>query len=173
MIAVSDRDGIRVSTRREPVIGYDSERAGTAYRERGLLPRYGIVCELSYLRLGDETNSIDILIQPGELAPELAMGGFLSAETSANGTEHTRETLFDCLRGYPFASDRQVVFGLANNFIGYVLPENDFYLHGWLPYLLGGRDRFDRNHYEETNSAGPETARLMSGAWKALLDEVN
>ena len=144
----------------------------TAYRERGLLPRYGIACELSYLRLGDETNSIDILIQPGELAPELAMGGFLDAETSANGTEHTRQTLFGDLSGYPFASDRQVVFGLANNFIGYVLPENDFYVHRWLPYLMRGIDRFERNHYEETNSPGPKTARLMSEAWKALLDKV-
>ena len=144
----------------------------TAYRVHGKPYRYATACELSYLRLGDRENSVDILIVPGELAPELAMGGFSTEESSARGGEYPRRALFDILQDYPFASERQIVFGLANHFTGYILPDNDYVVHDWLPYVLEGVDRFGKGHYEETNSAGPRTAGVLTKGWQTLLDGV-
>ena len=144
----------------------------TAYRARGNGYRYAIDWELSYLRLGDAEKSVDILILPGELAPEIALGGFNTADTSPRETAYPRRALFDILGDYPFASQRQIVFGLANNFTGYILADNDYVVHRWLPYVLDGEDRFGKNHYEETNSAGPQTARVLTEGWQALLDGV-
>jgi len=142
------------------------------YRVRGESYRYAITDEISYLRLGCRENSIDILIQSSELAPELAMGGFLSREESALGTEYPRGTLFEYLSAHEFASEHQVVFGMANNFTGYILPDNDFFTHRWLPYLVQGTNRFGRLHYEEINSPGPQSARVLTEAFRDLFDSI-
>jgi hypothetical protein len=123
---------------------------------------YYITIEISYLRLGDLTESVDILIVPGELSPEIAFGGFLCRRQSANRRNYPRPSIFEALNRHEFASNRQIVFGLANNFIGYIIPENDFYLDRWLPYFDIAHSRDGRRHYEETVSAGPQTARVIS-----------
>ena len=128
--------------------------------------------EASYLRLGDRDDSIDILIQSGELAPEVAMGGFLNGEESALGAEYPRKAIFEYLRAYPFASQRQIVFGMANNFTGYIMAENDFVTDKRLPYLNWGVDRFGIPHYEETVSTGPQAALALTEAFCALFDSI-
>ena len=134
--------------------------------------KYYIPCEISYLRLGGLAESVDILVTPGELAPEIAFGGFMDKTQSANRKDYARPAVFEALRGYDFASGRQIVFGLANNFIGYILPENDFYLHTWFPYFNIAEDRLGRGHYEETVSAGPQTARLLSEGFDRIFKNV-
>jgi len=144
----------------------------TCYHVHGKPYRYAITCELSYLRLGDEARSLDIMIQPGELAPEMAIGGFMDAEHSANGEEYPREALFDILRSYPFASSHKAVFGMANNFIGYIIPDNNYVLHPWLPYIASATDRFGHGHGDETSTLGPRAAGALTEAWARLLGGV-
>ena len=134
--------------------------------------KYAFTAELSYLRLGDKTSSVDILVQPGELAPEIAWGGFLAKEDAALCKEYPRKAIFDYLNEYAFASERQIVFGLANSFMGYVIPENDFMVDWLLPYLDAGTDRFGTAHYEETVSAGPRTAGVLTEGFRGLFAEV-
>ncbi len=63
------------------------------------------------------------------------------------------KALLDC--PYPF------LIGLADDEIGYVLPQEEFQLP---------EDPFEPGeHYEETMSLGPETAPRLLAAWQALL----
>ena len=55
---------------------------------------------------------------------------------------------------------------LANDEIGYVIPPYDFVLSDVGPYVLNA----DGDHYEETNSLGPETFPLLDAEAAALLE---
>ena len=41
-----------------------------------------------------------------------------------------------------------------------------------MPYIKSGDDRFGRNHYEETNSTGPYTARAILDGMQTLINSV-
>ena len=111
-----------------------------------------IYTEVGYLELGD--SDIGMFLIPGELFPELFTGEFLSENESANGTKAE----YNILRNQGNAKHKFVV-GLCNDELGYIIPDNDFFLNKRIPYIDPTKDRFDRNHYEETNSTGPDTAR--------------
>ena len=113
-----------------------------------------ISSEVGYLELGK--NRIGAFLIPGELFPELWNGEFLSAEESATGKKAEYKILRDMC-----SCDHQFVIGLCNDELGYILPDNDFLLHEKTPYIEKATDRFDRSHYEETNSTGPNTARTI------------
>lgn len=118
--------------------------------------------ELSYYEIG----SLRVLMLPCELFPELAYGGYLSAEESAEGEppEINPPTLTE------IAEDRDLlIFGLANDELGYVIPPNDFLLNESAPYLDRAVDRLGRRHYEETNSLGPETAGYIAEALAKIM----
>ena len=134
--------------------------------------KYAVPCELGYLRLGSRTEGADVILLPGEPSPELAYGGFLTAADSPAGKAYPRDSLFALLEKTSFASSRQLVFGMANNFTGYVIPENDFFLHTPFPYFNVTNDPMGRKHYEETVSCGPETARVITEAFAELLEGI-
>ncbi len=118
-----------------------------------------IISEVSYMELGN--RQIGIYMIPGELSPELESGNFLSAENSANGTDADYKALSESAR-----CEHNFVLGLCNDELGYIIPENDFFLHEWFPYFNNSIDSFGRKHYEETNSLGPQAAG-------AILDTMN
>lgn len=99
---------------------------------------------------------------PGELFPELLLGGMLRSEDCANPNAEAETALCRV-----FGADA-LVLGLCDDEIGYILPENDFYLDASQPYIARGIDRFGRRHYEETNSLGPQTARRLISALTEL-----
>ncbi|MCR5041805.1 MAG: hypothetical protein K6C36_06905 [Clostridia bacterium] len=134
--------------------------------ERYFVPRPAVKTRLSYLELG----GIPLLFLPCELFPELAYGGCLSAEASATGKgpEINPPSLLE-ITGSPDT----VIFGLADDELGYVIPPNDFYLHPDKPYLDKGIDRHNRRHYEETNSAGPDTAFAIAEALQKVMRNVD
>ena len=71
------------------------------------------------------------------------------------------------------AEDKDLlIFGLANDELGYVIPPNDFMLNDVQPYMEKAVDRLGRRHYEETNSMGPRTAQFISDAFVKVLDTV-
>ncbi len=121
--------------------------------------------EMTYYEIGD----LHILLLPCELFPELAYGGYLTAEESATGlgAEANPLPLVD------IAGDKDLVFfGLSNDEVGYVLPPNDFCLHDETPYFNKGIDRNGRGHYEETNSLGPKTAPKIAEVFEGMIKTV-
>jgi len=132
--------------------------------------QYATTCELSYIRLGDKAHGVDILCVPGELASEIAFGGFLGAEDSATGKAYPRRAIFEYLNEYDFASERQIVFGLCGNFIGYIIPDNDFHTDWLQSTLTISTDRLGRGHYEETVSAGPRTAGVITERFQCIFE---
>ena len=66
-----------------------------------------------------------------------------------------------------------ITFGVTNDMTGYVVPPNDFVLHPTQPYLNGWRDRFDKNHYHETNSMGPKSQKAIADTFSKVLRNFN
>lgn len=125
-----------------------------------------IISEVSYMELGNK--QIGVYMIPGELSPELESGNFLSADESANGTEADYKSLSEMAR-----CEHNFVVGLCNDELGYIIPENDFYLHEWLPYFNQANDEAGRKHYEETNSLGPKAAGAILDAIDKLIASVD
>ncbi len=126
--------------------------------------KFALKSEMTYIEL----DSLKMLLLPGELFPELAYGGYLSAEESATGfgDEVNPKTLTD------ICDDKELlIFGLANDEVGYIIPPNDFLLDENIPYLNRARDRHGRNHYEETNSLGKATAGKIAEVFEKMYNK--
>jgi len=142
----------------------------------GLLPReryatgegplgLSILTEMNYIEIGPGSagDGVHILTVPGELFPELQIGGYLSEEEASVGG-------FNPLPLREMAKDPGlIVFGLGNDELGYIVPPNDYMLHPEKPFVEEPIDRHGRKHYEETNSAGPMTAVRVAEAFKRIL----
>ncbi len=122
--------------------------------------------EITYMSIGSQK----ILMLPGENFVSTVYGGFMDAENSTTGlpAEVNAEPLAD------IAGDHEMIaFGVTNDMTGYCVPKNDFVLHPTQPYLNSTRDRFDENHYHETNSMGPETHAVIAEALKTVIKNFN
>lgn len=124
-----------------------------------------IITEVSYMELGNK--QIGVYLIPGELSPELESGNFMSAEQASNGTEVDYKPLSEMTR-----CEHNFVIGLCNDELGYIIPENDFFLHEWLPYFNNSVDASGRKHYEETNSLGPQAAGAILAAMDELISSI-
>lgn len=121
--------------------------------------------ETGYLELGN--SEIGMYLIPGELFPELYNGEFLSEKESGTGMAANYKVLSEM-----GGAKHHFVIGLCNDELGYIIPDNDFVLNEKLPYINKGTDRFDRGHYEETNSIGRETARTILESIDKLISKV-
>ncbi len=121
--------------------------------------------EVGYLELGK--GDVGIYLIPGELFPELYNGEFLSAEESGTGKAADYKVLSKM-----GGAKHHFVIGLCNDELGYIIPDNDFVLNERMPYINKGVDRFDRGHYEETNSTGRDTARTILEAMDKLISAI-
>lgn len=111
---------------------------------------YETVTEVGYAEFGTD---LAIAIIPGELAPEIAFGGAVTADQSWDGTEWNY-SYFDEI------TDRKLlVFGITNDQIGYMMTEND-----WRSYLTEN---------EEIVSTGPKAGAYVANAYLTLFDEIN
>ena len=126
---------------------------------------YSIQTEMTYLSLG----GLEMLFLPCELFPELAYGGYLSAEESATGLGPEANPLPLCEIAQ---NPNLLIFNLVNDMTGYVVPPNDWILNEKTPYITGGKDKTGRNHYEETNSLGPKTAQVIAETFKGMMETV-
>lgn len=125
-----------------------------------------LVSEMTYMKLGTQ----QIIFIPGEAFPEIAYGGAASAEDSATGRgpEINPPSFIDVA-----GDENLLVFGVSNDFTGYVVAPNDFILHKTQPYLSNGKDRFDRGHYHETNSMGISSAKTLSATLADIMSRIN
>ena len=64
-----------------------------------------------------------------------------------------------------------LIVGLSNDELGYIVPPSDFLLNEDLPYLERTQDKRGEDHYEETNSTGPETGRIILETTEKLIKE--
>jgi len=108
--------------------------------------------EIGYVEIG---KNIKIVEAPGEVIPEIVYGGFLSAEDSFTGTEYP----YKGIATHFGEEDEVLVFGLCNDAVGYIVPDND--------YSSSGAE----GHYEETVSTGSKSASAYSKAFFELLNE--
>ncbi|MBI2362980.1 MAG: hypothetical protein HYV15_06330 [Elusimicrobia bacterium] len=125
--------------------------------------------EVSVVRIGP----VRILGIPGELFPELAVGGYdgsrrhgrpLVAPTNPNPPDLEAAPKPPYLRE-KLKAEHGFIVGLANDEVGYIIPGYDFQAaptRSMLPKPPG-------THYEETNSIGPRAAGIIIGAAEDLL----
>ena len=128
-----------------------------------------IETEVSVLDIGP----VRLLGMPAEVFPELAIGGyegqysFGRPDVAPDGPERN---VRDSPRG-PYLRDLikapvPMIVGLANDELGYLVPEYDFKVRmskSLLPRWPG--------HYEETNSVGRSATAILTGAAARLLKE--
>ncbi len=125
---------------------------------------FSMETELSYF----DIDGVKILLMPGEIFPELVYGGYLGADIAANGDPGKNPTPLLEIAG----TDDLIVFGLANDEIGYIVPPNDYLLDSTLPYLNSTVDKNGRKLYEETNCTGMGAAQAVADAFERLIEQV-
>lgn len=127
--------------------------------------------EVSLLRLGP----VKILGIPGELFPELAVGGYDGSRRYGRPLMRPNNPNPPDLEAAPkgpylrerMNADMGLIVGLANDMIGYIVPGYDFQAaqtRTMLPKPPG-------THYEETNSIGPRATDIILDAAHELLAE--
>lgn len=109
---------------------------------------YAIYTEIGYLTLGGVFRAA---LAPGEFCQDLWLGG---ASLTADGAYLKKDFPFPALR--EALGEDLCVFGLANDAVGYIVPDND--------YILG---EFN-NHYHELISLGERTGSTVVSALLAL-----
>jgi len=130
-----------------------------------------ILTEIMAVQLGP----IHMLTVPGELAPELGIGGYDGSHVNAPGRslvdpDNPNPPDLSAAPEPPYLVDRMGgthnwIVGLGNDELGYILPEYDFQVDDLLPYI----ERPEGDHYEETNSLSPEFAGILDAEAAALL----
>lgn len=114
---------------------------------------FSFVTEIGYVEIGEE---LAFALVPGELAPEIQLGGGFDESTSYNKEKWNYPPLNDMTRN----GRKLTVIGLCNDSIGYIIPDNDF------------GSMFAPLHYEESVSAGKRAASTLTEAFIKLTDSV-
>lgn len=125
--------------------------------------------ELGLIRVG----AVTFFTMPGELDPEALIGGY-KGEFSFNAplvkpTNKNPPDLSKAPKG-PYLKERipgkyKLFVGLGNDQLGYILPTWNWQVHPNRPYL----EQAKGDHYEETNSLGPQTLPFLMDMYKHLL----
>ncbi len=138
--------------------------------EEGNIPK--AETEMNVLQVGPLT----MLTVPGELFPELAVGGYDGSRVGdpnldmINSDNPNPPDVSQAPEG-PYLLDQVPtefgwILGLGNDEVGYIIPAYDFILNDSSPWF----DEAEGDHYEETNSLGPETAPQVVELGEKLLE---
>ena len=149
------------------LVGYDPERA----IDETNIPF--VRSRVTYLELGP----VAMLTAPGELHPELFVGGYdgsssygvpIFSADNPNPPDLSRAPgppyLRDVMRANPGVT-YPLLLGLAEDTLGYIIPRWNFELDPGSPYL----EEAEGDHYEETNSVGPTAEEEIVGPMGALV----
>ncbi len=124
---------------------------------------YTSFTEVGLLELGGQRK---IALVPGEMEPAVLSGSqAVKADESFSKTEFSSSAL-----SASACDEELTVFGLTNDAIGYIIPDNDFSM-----MFLGTGKRMKKlfgNHYLEIFSFGKNTAVSIAHTFKAICDEV-
>ncbi|MBL9009475.1 MAG: neutral/alkaline non-lysosomal ceramidase N-terminal domain-containing protein [Myxococcales bacterium] len=126
---------------------------------------------VAYLTLGP----VSIITNPGELHPELFIGGYDGSKAGTYTFIDTKKKnapdvskappppyLIDIMEG---ERPHRMTFGLTMDFLGYIVPRFNYVLHETRPYF----DEAEGDHYEETNSIGPLVEPQVVGTMRQLI----
>lgn len=128
--------------------------------------------EVSMFHIGDA----QFITVPGELLPELAVGGYDGSHSHGRDVvgkgNPNPPDLTKAPKG-PYLRDRMTgkakfILGLACDELGYIIPVYNFERNDRSPIH---QPEPKGDHYEETNSVGPEAAPRIVGALEELLSE--
>lgn len=131
--------------------------------------------EVSYLQLGP----LGVATLPGELAPEIWTGGYDGALAGGNtfiDPMNPNPPNISLAPKGPYIKDvilaRSGVkyaagLGLGNDWAGYIIPKYDFKLDANNPWW----EQAAGDHYEETNSIGPDAEAQLIDPLKMLIAE--
>lgn len=111
---------------------------------------YCFVSEIGYAEIGKE---LSLALIPGELAPEILLGGAYGADESFNRTAWEYPPMRDMI---PEGRELSVI-GLCNDAMGYILPDNDY------------GSVIAKDHYEEAVSAGKRAGSTITKAFGELV----
>jgi hypothetical protein len=119
----------------------------------------GTESPVGYLRFSRGRRAVvEAALVPGELYPELSVGGAV-CDPNADFPDAPVEKPLKKMLSAPY----RMLFGLANDEIGYILPKCQW--DEKPPYTFGATKRW----YGEVNSTGPEAAPLLAAAFEELL----
>ena len=137
-----------------PLVGYNPDEP----IDEGNLP--WLPLRATYLQIGP----LGLVTAPGELHPELWVGGYDGSWTLGLAAATTRRSRtcrdFDEAPQPPYMRDLvlahdgvryPVVAGLAEDYIGYIVPAYNYVLDAADPYIVEA----EGDHYEEVYSLGP------------------
>jgi hypothetical protein len=129
--------------------------------EEGNIPT--IETEMAWLRIGP----LELLTVPGELFPEVAIGGYDGSHVGDPGNtvvdpDNKNPPDLSAAPEGPYLKERLAgspswIIGMGNDEVGYFVPPYDFQLDEINPWF----DEPAGDHYEETNSLGPQTVPLL------------
>lgn len=118
---------------------------------------------------------VAMLTVPGELFPELAIGGYDGSRVNTTedefiASDNPNPPDVSQAPAGPFwkelaGGEWAWIVGLGNDEIGYLIPSYDYELDEDLPYW----NEPPGDHYEETNSVGPEAVPRLEEAVERLL----
>lgn len=124
-----------------------------------------------------EIGPIGIVTAPGEIHPELAIGGYdgsrsygepIIGEDNPNPPDLSQAPagpyLYDLITANE-GIEYPLVIGLGEDEIGYIVPAWNYVLHDSSPYI----EEAEGDHYEETNSVGPRVEEQAVGAMRKLI----
>lgn len=113
--------------------------------------------EVNVIRIGD----VEILSCPGELYPEIALGGIEAKDGRDFSIEPIEvPPLYDRMEGR-----LNMIVGLANDEIGYMLPKSQWDTKA--PFV------YDKSQYGEENSGGPDVGPVYHRESINLLDRLH
>lgn len=115
---------------------------------------YEICTEIGYMEIG---KTLKVVMMPGEICQDLVAGG---SSLTADGSYTGEAFKYACLREL-FDDENLVCFGLTNDAIGYVIPDNDYSMA--IVY----------DHYQELISLGKYAASAIMQGFVDIAAEVN
>ncbi len=115
----------------------------------------GIKTEVGCVKLGD----LEIAAIPGEIYPELVLG---KVQTPADpGADHPDAPVEPAIYA-GMTGKHKMLIGLANDELGYFIPKRQW--DEQPPYCYG----LKKSQYGEVNSCGPDAAKVICDAFRAL-----
>jgi hypothetical protein len=133
-----------------------------------------IESRVTYLRIG----TLGIITAPGELHPELFVGGYdgsLSYDGPIVHPDNPNPPPLDQAPQGPYLRDimlakpeidHAICVALGEDMIGYIVPSYNYQLDANTPYI----EEPDGDHYEETNSVGPLVEEQAVGSMRQLIE---
>jgi len=129
------------------------------FKGRKPMTAKSVTTPVGYLRLtSDGKPVVEAALLPGELYPELSLGGIVR-DPNADFPDAPFEKPAKQVMTAPV----KMLFGLANDEIGYIIPKAQW--DEKPPYTFGAQKRW----YGEVNAVGPDAAPLILEAFSRLV----